>query len=153
MYFLYLARSTGDIIVRSTNVNQLWEAVTPHTMRDFGKIKEVYAAVFVIANLFLIFSVIMFSIYLAAPLLGGKLSVIAVIHYGSWIGLALGTRIITQAGRKGLPIRAYGYALLCLSCIVYFLLWAYPLNIILIILSIVAIAISYKAYNRRIGTL
>lgn len=109
-----------------------------------------YGQLFVIANLFLIFSAIMFFIYLIAPLFGGKLLARALIQYGSWIVLALGTRIVTQRGRKGLPIRAYEYALLGLSGIVYFALWSYPFNIILSMLSIVGIAISWRAQNKRL---
>ncbi len=43
-------------------------------MRDLRrKPEEVYDMAFSLANLFLIFSVIMFTIYLVAPLFGGKL--------------------------------------------------------------------------------
>lgn len=121
------------------------------SMRNSLRNKErFYGQVFVLVNLFLIFSVIIFSIYLVAPLFGGKLLVNALIHYGSWIFLALGMRIVTQRGRKGLRIRAYEYALLCLSGIVYFALWSYPFNIIFGILSIVGIAISWRAQNKRL---
>ncbi|HDH11671.1 MAG TPA: hypothetical protein ENG83_05665 [Nitrospirae bacterium] len=105
---------------------------------------------FVLANLFLIFSVIIFSVCLLAPLLGGKLSVSALIHFGSWIVLAIGIRIVSQRGRKAQKIRVYEYALICLAAIVNFNLWfTYPINIILSILIVVGTAVSYKAHNKR----
>lgn len=112
---------------------------------------QIYSQAFALANLFLIFSVIMFSIYLVVPLLGGKLSVSALTHYGSWIFLALGMRIISQRVRRGLRIRAYEYLISCLVVIINFVLWfSYPINIILSILSVVGLAISYRAQNRRL---
>jgi len=113
--------------------------------------EEVYSMAFVLANLFLIFSVIIFSVYLVAPLLGGKLSISALIHYGSWIILAIVVRIVSQRGRKRLRIRLHEYAMVCLVAIVNSALWfAYPINIILSILSIVGTTISYRAQNKRI---
>jgi hypothetical protein len=114
--------------------------------------KEIYSKTFILANLFLIFSVIMFSIYLGAPLLGGKLSVKALTHYGSWTAMAIGIRIVSQRGRKGLKIRAYEYLIVCLVAIVNFAIWfSYPINIILSILIIVGTAISYRAHNKRMS--
>jgi|GEM_PF-3768526 len=114
--------------------------------------KEIYGMTFVLVNFFLIFSVIMFLIYLGAPLLGGNLSVIALIHYGSWIAMAIGISIVSQRGRKGLKIRAYEYVIVCLVAIVNFAIWfSYPINIILSILSIVGTAISCRAHNKRMS--
>jgi hypothetical protein len=111
--------------------------------------EQFYGQLFVFANIILVFSIIIFFIYLVAPLMGGKLSMRALMHYGSWILLALGFRVITQRGRKGLWIRAYEYVFLCIAGILYFSLWSYPLNIFLSMLCIIGIAISYNAQNRR----
>ncbi len=122
------------------------------SLRTFRKNpEEVYGIVFHLANFWLIFSVIMFSIYLVIPLFGGKPSTIALINYGSWIGLALGLRIVAQRGRKGLPVRAYTWVLIGLSSIVFYALWAYPFIIILSTLSIVVIVIASRSYKKRIG--
>lgn len=107
---------------------------------------------FAFANLFLIFSVIMFSVYLVAPLLGGKLSVKALSHYGSWIALSVGVRIVSQRGRKGMTIRTYEYLILSSAAIVNFVIWfSYPINIILSILSVLVTVISYRAHNKRMN--
>ena len=121
-------------------------------IRNNWKNKEdVYSMAFVIANLLLIFSVIMFSVYLVAPLLNGKLSVNALAHYGSWIALAIGIRIVSQRGRKRLKVRSYEYLILCVIAIVNFTIWfSYPINIVLSILSVVATVISYRAQNKWI---
>ncbi|RJQ53423.1 MAG: hypothetical protein C4526_06565 [Nitrospiraceae bacterium] len=123
------------------------------TIRYFRENTEkIYGMAFVLANLFLVFSIVIFSIYLAAPLLGGKLSVDALIHYGSWIGLAIGMRLISKRGRKGLRIRAYEYSIACLVTIVNFALWfSYPMNVVLSVLCVVGMAISYRAQNKRIN--
>ncbi len=63
--------------------------------------EQFYGQVFVLANAFLIFSIIMFSIYLVAPLLGSKLSISALIHYGSWILVAIWVRIISRRRGRG----------------------------------------------------
>jgi|WetSurSiteA1Bulk_404760.scaffolds.fasta_scaffold166074_2 hypothetical protein len=113
--------------------------------------KQLYNQAFFLANAFLIFSIIMFSIYFAAPILGGKPSISALIHCGSWILLALGMRIMSQRARRGLRIRAYEYLLGCLVAIINFVVWfSYPINIILSILSVVGMAISYRAQNKRL---
>ena len=113
--------------------------------------EQVYGKAFVLANVFLIFSIIIFSIYLIAPLLGGKLSTSALIHYGSWIFLALAMRILSQRSRRGQRIREYEYLIACLVAIINLVVWfSYPINIVLSILSVVGIAISYRAQNRRL---
>jgi len=92
----------------------------------------------------------MFCIYLVAPLFGGKPSVSALMHYTSWIILALGIRLVSQKGRKGLKIRAHEYSILCLATILNFIIWfRYPINIVLGMLSVVVTVISYRAQNRR----
>jgi hypothetical protein len=112
--------------------------------------KDIYKLMFVLANLFLIISTVLFCIYLAAPLLGGTLFGTALIHYGSWIGLGLGMRIVSQRGRKGLWIRMYEYAFLCLAIIVNFILWfPFPIGVVLSILSVIGIAISYRTQGNR----
>ncbi len=113
--------------------------------------KQLYNLIFIVSNAFLILSIIMFSIYLVAPLLGGKLFVSALTNYGGWILLALGLRIMSQRGRRGLRIRIYEYLIACLFFTIYFILcFLYPVNIILSILEIVCMAISYRAQNRRL---
>jgi hypothetical protein len=116
------------------------------------KPEEVYRMVFVLSNLFLILSTVLFLVYLIAPLLGGILYINSLIHYGSWIVVALATRIVSQRGRKGFHIRAPEYILLCLVMIINFAIWfSYPINVVLGILSIVVIAISYGTNRKRMN--
>ncbi len=112
--------------------------------------EEVYAMAFTLSKLFMIFSMSMFSIYLIAPLLGGKLSFSALIRFGSWIILSIGIRIVSQQGRKGLRIRLIEWSFLWLVSIINLIVWfTYPINIILGILSVIAMIVSYRAQKRR----
>jgi len=120
-------------------------------MRNIHMDKEkLYGRLFVLANFFLIFSVILVAAYLAIPLLGGKLSVSAMTHYGSWICLAVGMRILSQRGRKGLRIRIYEYLLGYLAAIVNFIVWfSFPINMILSILCLAGFVFDYRAQNKK----
>jgi len=111
--------------------------------------KELYNRIFILSTAFLIFSAILFSIYLIAPLLGGKLSIPALKGYASWILVALAARIFSQRGRKGHYIRLFEYLILCLAAIVNFVVWfSYPINIILSTLCVIGIGISWKSQQR-----
>lgn len=110
-----------------------------------NKKEEVYNIAPVFLNVFLIFAVIMVTFELVVPLLGGKLSVYALMAYGSWIGIALAGKIILKRARNGLNIRWHDYALMCLCAIVNLAIWfAYPVNIILGILCIIVAAVAYR---------
>lgn len=112
--------------------------------------KQLYKLIFVVSNAFLVFSIIIFSIYLVAPLLGGKLSFKALTHYGTWILLALGAIIFSQRARRGLRIRLYEYMICCCAVIINVVIWfSYPINIILGILCIIGMVISYRAQNNK----
>lgn len=111
--------------------------------------EKIYDISFTLSNLFLIFSIIIFFIYLIAPLLGGELFVSALIHYGSWILLSIGICVVSQRGRKGLEIRLREWLFLCLVSIINFIIWfKYTINIILVILIIIFIINSYIAHKK-----
>ncbi len=111
--------------------------------------KELYGTSLVLANLFLIFSLIMFIVYLAAPLLGGKLSTHALMAYASWIGIALVGKVVIKRALNGLPIRMYDYSLICFLVIVNVVIWfSYPINVVLSILCVIGTVISYKTQRR-----
>ena len=112
--------------------------------------EALYTKLFVIANYFLVFSIIMVAVYLAIPLLGGKLSVSALMHYGSWICLAVGMRILSRRRRKGLRIRIYEYSLAYLFAVINFVIWfSYPINMILSILGLAGFALDYRAQEKN----
>lgn len=111
---------------------------------------EIFGIAFALANLFLILSVVIFSVYLVAPFFGGTLSVNALAGYGSWIGLALGMRLIAQRQRQGLPARMGDYLIACLFAIANFALWfSYPANIVLSVLCIIGMIFSYRSRRRE----
>ena len=120
-------------------------------MNNSSEVK-LYDSMYIIANLFLGFSVILCLAYLVAPLLGGKLSGSALAHYGTWIILALAMRAASQRGRKGLRFRAYEYTYLCLAGVVNVIVWfSYPVNIILAIMTVLGIVVSSRAHIKRIN--
>jgi hypothetical protein len=112
--------------------------------------EKIYNITSIALNFFLSVSVIIFVVYLVAPLLGGKLLFNALILYGSWIGMALFLKFLVKRVQKGLRIRNYQYVLLCLYNIVCMFLWfPYPIDVILSVFSIVGIVFSYKTQQRR----
>lgn len=121
------------------------------SIRKFSPNKEkIYNITSMALNFFLLVAVIIFVVYLVAPLLGGKLLFNAVILYGSWIGMALFLKFLVKRVQIGLRIRQHQYVLLCLYNIVCMFLWfPYPISILLSIFSIVGIVFAYKAQQRR----
>ena len=121
-------------------------------MAKFVMSKDQYIkAVSLLANGFLVFSSILVALYLVAPLFGGKFSVLAVIAYASWIGIALVTKLFVRRIRKGERIRAYEYSLGCLFTVVYPLLgFPNPVDIIFSILCIAGFILAYRAQCRKV---
>jgi hypothetical protein len=114
--------------------------------------KEIYGMALVMTNLFLIFSLLMFIIYLIAPLMNGKLSAHALMAYASWIALALVGKFFIKRVINELTIRWYDYSLISLAAVINLLIWfSYPINLILSILCVVGAAFSYKAQKQLRG--
>jgi hypothetical protein len=112
--------------------------------------EEIYQLVSFAANGLLVMGTMFAIIYLAFPLLGGKLSWRAVIHYGSWILVALSMKSFLKRLKKELPIRKFDYFLIWLCISFNILSWViYPFNIILIIFFILLFVASYKARLKK----
>ena len=120
-------------------------------VRKFGQNKEkIFRIASMVLNFFLTVAMVAFVVHLVAPLFGGELLVNALILYGSWIFMALFLKFLIKRSQKGFPIRVYQYFLLCLYNIVCMFLWfPYPISILFSILSIVGIALAYKANQRE----
>jgi hypothetical protein len=59
-------------------------------------------------------------------------------------------RIILKRLRKGLRYRAYDYPIICFVAIINLFVWfSYPTNVILSILTLVALVFSYRAWKRN----
>ena len=112
--------------------------------------KATYDIIYWFANCFLVIAVVLFVVYSAASLLGGKLFVGALIKTGTWIIVALSLRAYSQRGRKELKLRVgdslHYYAAGTLFLIVTF---NYPVNIILCIINTIACAVSFKVNKDR----
>jgi len=112
---------------------------------------EIYKITSFAFNCLLVVALIFISVYLAASLFGGKLLLNAIIHYASWLVIALAGKYVLRRALKGQRIRGYDYSLVCLATIVNLVIWfSYPVNIILSVLCIVGIVLSYKAQDRRL---
>ena len=112
--------------------------------------EEIYKIASFFINFWLIVAAVFIIVYLAAPLLGGKLSLSAILHYGIWIVIALTIKSFLKRTRKGFALRAYEFTILCLLVILNFFIWfSYPLNVIFSILNTAGFIISYKAQKRQ----
>lgn len=85
---------------------------------------EFYRTMLFLSNTLLVLAVVLIVLYLIAPLLGGKLSIYAIIAYISWIGIALLSKLFVRRARKGLRIRAYEYIIASLCVILNLLFWS-----------------------------
>lgn len=112
--------------------------------------KDIYKLAYAALNFWLIVAVVLVAVYLLAPFAGGSLSLSAILHYGSWIAVALAARYVLRHARKGLRIRAYQYAILCLVIVFDLVVWfSYPVGVILSIVNIVFFLVYYRAQKRN----
>ena len=110
---------------------------------------EFYRRVLFLSNVLLVLGATLAVLYLLVPLFGGKFSAHAVIAYASWAGIGVGLKPMLRRRLKGLRVRAYDYIVACLSVIFSMVIWErYPINVILIILTILAFFFSYRAQNK-----
>ena len=66
--------------------------------------------------------------------------------------MAVVMRIILKRLRKELRLRGYDYPIICFVAIINLFVWlSYPTNIILSILTVVAMAYSYRAWTKNKG--
>ena len=66
--------------------------------------------------------------------------------------MAVVMRIILKRLRKELRFRGYDYPIMCFVAIINLFVWlSYPTNIILSILTVVAMAYSYRAWTKNKG--
>ena len=114
--------------------------------------EEIYSIASFAANSLLTIAALFVIAYFLAPLLGGKLSIDAIIHYASWIILALAVKYFLRRARKGLKIRLHDYALIYVCSVINLVIWfSYPLNIVVSILFLIATFYSYRARKEQVG--
>lgn len=97
-------------------------------------------------NFFIVLGMILVCAHFIAYLLNHNNFFIFVndlVLYGSWVCLALVTKIYLQRVRKKI-VTVYDYLLLCTVVIINFFVWLrHPINIIFIALSVVLMALFY----------
>ena len=99
-----------------------------------------------VISFYLFLFILIFLIYLVAPILGGKLHFNALIVYGSWIGLALILKNGLKDMQKEMRLKKYKFILLTLYYILCAFLWfSYPLNLLFSGLFVVSNIVGYKA--------
>jgi hypothetical protein len=119
-------------------------------LKKFKDLNSLYDSMYNLSNLFLIFSLLMFCIYLIVPLFYGIFSISSLIYYGSWIGTGVIGRVVSQRKRKGLQMRVREYILIGLIAAFGPIVWLpYPVNAILSILGIVGLIFFYRAEEKR----
>ena len=85
--------------------------------------KNTYKVALITLYIFVSVALVIFIVYLAAPLLGGKLSFNALILYGSWICMGLFLIFLVKRAQKGFQIKHHQYlALGLLNCVCMFIL-------------------------------
>jgi hypothetical protein len=115
---------------------------------------NIYYLVSVCLNIYVAVAVSMFVLYLGAFALGGKLSARAVIVYGSWIVMGLYAKTLLKKSKKGRRIGLREHILLCMYTVACMFLWfPYVISVFFSVLSIVGIAFSYKAHQKRMASL
>ena len=124
------------------------------TKRHRTRKRRIYHFVSVCLHCCLALAGVVFIFYVVAPLVGGKLFPQALIQCGSWIIMAAYSIVLLQKKRRGLRISWYTFMLFGLYTIACGFLWfTYPFNLLFSILSVVAIAFSYNAQQKREGSL
>jgi len=112
--------------------------------------EKIYKIASVVSNFILIIAILLLSIHLIAPLIGGKLLINALIQYASWAGIVLAIKVAIKRVQKRLSMRPQEYSIICLMVIVNLWIWfTYPLNFILSILCVICLVSSYKAQKNK----
>lgn len=107
--------------------------------------EKLYPFLSIFISCYLALSVIIFFIYLIAPLVGGKLSLSALTVYGSNIGMALGMKFFLKKKQRKIRLKGYEYFGFCAYCIFCAFVWfSYPLNILFSILIILGNVSAYR---------
>ena len=111
----------------------------------------------VLTNAYIFLSIILFIVYLIAPLIGGNLFLRALMVYGSWIGLGFAIKYNISKYKKKMPLNWYEILLMSaygLTCM--FLWFSYPFNIILsffiVVGNIVGNRVQRNYWNKKLGT-
>ena len=81
--------------------------------------KDFFDQFFVLNNVFLVFSIFLFIIYLILSLFDFKSSIRSLMCYGSWVLMAVVMRIILKRLRKALRLRGYDYPIMCFVAMAY----------------------------------
>lgn len=107
--------------------------------------KKYYSVLSLILNLFIVFSSLLFLIYLAAPLFDGRLSLNALKIYGSWIGLGIILKLFFHKMKKNGHVKRYEILLACFYLIFCMFLWfSYTLGALFSVFIILGVVVSYK---------
>jgi hypothetical protein len=103
----------------------------------------------IVTNLYLYLSVIIFSIYLIIPFIGGIFSAKALVIYGSWIGIAFALKYLINKIQKDILLKWYEFLILFLYGTVCMFLWfPMPFNILFSIFIAIANIVGYRAQIR-----
>ena len=114
-------------------------------LKNITNKKEVYYMALMISNFIIVLSTIFLSIALITPLFGGKLLVLTIIKYASWLALAVVLKIVVIKLQKEMLIGKKEYLLIYLATTVNIIFWiSYPFNIIFSILAAIVLIYSYK---------
>ena len=124
------------------------------TRRRLPRRKRIYHFVSVCLHFSLALAGVMFIFYVVAPLVGGKLFPQALIKCGSWIIMASYSIVLLKQKRRGLRISCYAFILLGLYTITCGFLWfPHPFNLLFSVLSVIGIAFSYNAQQKRVKSM
>lgn len=101
------------------------------------------------ANVFLALAIILLSIYLLAPLFGGKFLIGALLVYGSWIVFALCAKYEAKI-IKAKKIGGHKFILVNILESLFMLLWfSFPYNLAAAVLFLLVKFVGYKALSKQ----
>ena len=102
-----------------------------------------------VTKLYLFLSIILFSIYLIIPFIGGIFSAKALIIYGSWIGVALAIKYIINKIEKGILLKWYEFlGFFVYGTVCMFLWFPPPFNFFFSIFIAIGNFVGYRAHMR-----
>ncbi len=112
--------------------------------------EQLYSYSYALSNIVLVFSVAITAIYFIMYIAGGEeLSIVNILQFGIWILVVLWLRYFCRRVQNRLETRIFDFLIGCIITIAGFILWfSFPANIILIVLSMIGFACSYKAHRK-----
>jgi hypothetical protein len=120
-------------------------------MKKEGFKKNLIYFISIGTNLYLFLSIVLFSIYLIIPFIGGVFSAKAQVIYGSWIGMAFAVKYLINKIQKDILLKWYEFLIFFLYGTICMFLWfSVPLNIFFSFFVAIGIIVGSRAQRKAL---